>query len=321
MLATRWACPRTGRRACSRSAPTPTTSRSAPAGPSCAWSTSARPASRLGRPHRRRSDAGDGGARERRGAPRRPGAAPRSTCAASATAIFPYARRRDQGGASTAARDGLAARPGPRRTAATTPTRTTPVARADLAARSATDSILEYEIPKWDGDLGTAEPVRAARRGRPPTARSTHLLAALPVAGRPTPGSPPTRSARSLRLRGIEAGAADRPRRGVHRAASSSSDLRSSNGAQSLRVLVTGHLGYIGTVLCRASARRATRSWASTPTSTATARSARRPAVPTSRRSTRPARRRRPADLEGFDADRPPRGPVQRPARRPGRRS
>ena len=82
-------------------------------------------------------------------------------------------------------------------TAATTPTRTT-ASRPTLAwqlFRRAT--ILEYEIPKWDGDLGPAN-LYVPLDAETADAKVDHLLARVPVAGGHATGSRPTRFERSF---------------------------------------------------------------------------------------------------------------------------
>ena len=101
-----------------------------------------------------------------------------------------------------------------------------------------------------------------------------------------------------------------RLRRGVLRSARSSSDEDCD------KVLVTGHHGYIGSVP-RPAARPATTSPGSTPSSTRAATSATAEWTP-ARRDVRDVEPRRPRRVR---RGRPPRGAVERPARRPQRRS
>ena len=115
-----------------------------------------------------------------------------------------------------------------------------PAARRARVAGRARPPILEYEIPKFDGDLGPAERLRPARRRDRASARSSTSCAASRRRRR-APGSAPRRSCR------CSASAASRPRRPTGYAEGSSPQARDLR--RPMRVLVTGHLGYIGTVL------------------------------------------------------------------------
>ena len=68
-------------------------------------------------------------------------------------------------------------------------------------------TILEYEIPKSDGDLGTCEPLRPTPDSVA-TAKVSHILASFPSQAGRTWFSEQTFQA-ILRLRGIECRAAD----------------------------------------------------------------------------------------------------------------
>ena len=112
-----------------------------------------------------------------------------------------------------------------------------------------------------------------------------------------------------LRIRGLEAKAPEGYAEAFH--------VRKLISERPMRILVTGHLGYIGTVLTPvllARGSRGRRAW--TPTSTAAARSAGRrvPEVPASGRDLRDVDGRRP---RGLRRGHPPRRPVERPAGRP----
>ena len=98
---------------------------------------------------------------DERAATRRARAPPRSSAtwptrccsAAFATRFFPHDAGRE--GVLRGAEAGRRPRPRPRAHAVTTCTRTTASPASSRGTRSATTSILEYEIPKYDGDLGS----------------------------------------------------------------------------------------------------------------------------------------------------------------------
>ena len=67
--------------------------------------------------------------------------------------------------------------------------------------------VLEYEIPKYDGDLGTPNVFVQLERGRSRERKVDVLMRHFGIAARASTGSPRTCSWRCLRLRGMESNA------------------------------------------------------------------------------------------------------------------
>ena len=173
--------------------------------------------------------------------------------------------------------------------------------------------ILEYEIPKYDGDLGTPNVYVAARRGR--RAREARLLVrGISRPRRTSTGSTTETVPRAMRLRGLECRVAERLRGGVLRAGSSS-----LTGWPAMRVLVTGHHGYIGSVLAPVARRRGPRRRRARHVLLSGLRLRAAPRRAGRDRARRPRRDGR--GPRGVRCGRPPRGAVERPARRPQRRA
>ena len=145
---------RTRRSACSRSAATPTTSRSAAAARCCALQAGA-PAARgaLGRVQRATASARDEARASADDAARRRRRGRRSTCTTSATATSPTTAPRSRTSSRRSRR--RRARPHLHPPPPATSTRTTG-SLCELTWNTFRDHlVLEYEIPKYDGDLGT----------------------------------------------------------------------------------------------------------------------------------------------------------------------
>ena len=99
--------------------------------------------------------------------------------------------------------------------------------------------ICEYEIPKWEGDLGQSEPVRARHARSSAAGRSLTWRSISPLSAEGT-GSVPTRSGRRSGC-----AVSNRPRPPAWPRPSPVASCLS----EPMRLLVTGHLGYIGAVL------------------------------------------------------------------------
>ena len=189
-------------RASSASARTATTSRSAAAARSCGcWS--ANPALDVDWVVlQRRRRAGGRGARRRGGVPRRRRAANVARRAVPRR-LLPLRRRRDQG-VLRGARSASVAPDLSSRTTATTCTRTTGSCR-ELTWNTFRDHlILEYEIPKYDGDLGRPNVFVPLDRGARASARSTTIFDVLREPARQALVHARRRSCALLRLRGME---------------------------------------------------------------------------------------------------------------------
>ena len=103
--------------------------------------------------------------------------------------------------------------------------------------------ILEYEIPKCDGDLGTPNLYVPSRRGRRRARSSSSSCRHFP-----TPGGQALVRRRDLPRADAAPGHGVRARRAGTPRRSTPGSSRSV-GADRMRVLVTGHHGYIGSVL------------------------------------------------------------------------
>ena len=105
--------------------------------------------------------------------------------------------------------------------------------------------VLEYEIPKWDGDIGQAERlrpprgVRGAGEARPARRALRHPARQGLVRRRGVP--------RSDENAGHGVQGSERLRRGVCRP---QADPRTGDGGRVVKVLVTGSAGYVGSVIC-----------------------------------------------------------------------
>ena len=292
-------CRPTGRCGCSRSGPTPTTSRSAPAGLLPGWSPRRpRRLGRLARRSRRRAERAEEAHRSAAAPARGRGLAVRHPPAVR-DGYLPFGGEARQGGARGHA-DGLA------RTSSWRPARDDAHQDHRLLARARVAG-----VPRT--------PRSSSTRSRSGTATSAGRTLYVPLddgRGRRKVGAPPApRSRRQrdahwftpetfralLRLRGIEARRAERLRRGVRSAARS----RRSEETPAMRILVTGHLGYIGTVLtpmlldARARGRRPRHAIS---TRGCTFGDRRRRARRRRRSTARPPRRRARRRSTGFDA-------------------
>ena len=173
--------------------------------------------------------------------------------------------------------------------------------------------ILEYEVPKWDGDLGRPNLYVPLERGRRRATSSTSCFGT----SRPRRGSTGTTPRRSAGSCASAGSSAPRPRGTPRRSTLPRSSSRRRAEA-AMRVLVTGSHGYIGSVLApelvaapATTSSGSTRATTRAATSEATSRACRRPC------NGRPRRHR--GGPRGVRRGRPPGGAVERPDRRPQR--